>query len=470
MWRMIATGLVVFVIAGVAPVRADSYPPFLNFRAVDPTRRYYIVVKRNGGNDDDTGPGTPVTFDIVERKPGSPPVTPASYRERGPSTVASNSNVRVRERDIVLGRGKLARCPRIILISSTGLGFVGLDVRGFNYADMESRDALVVVARDGTVRHRKALIELFSKEDVARFRHTAGGVHWCDGGWIDETRKVVVVLGGFTQEKQRIHRLYRIVDLESGKVREGTSDVIVNAISAPVPGVLDRALELAAEVGPGRAEPDVLRIYSDDKMPLKSRLLAAVALARLGDRRGGDLMKRAALGELGERSTAIWYLPAVIGDEAAPVLCEVVRRSGAEWSPAARQAMHDVGGRAAVPALVRMLREGHCSTCMDFAVECLGIFGREAKPAVPDLIKLLENPPKTRNPLRTQQLAAVTLGRMGPDAETALHPLIRLAETYAPEEWEQVRARPPEPQDFSIGDTPYAEDKFVDAICKIRRK
>ena len=131
--------------------------------------------------------------------------------------VAVNPEVTVRDGDILLGKGSLARCPGRILISSTGLGFVGLDVLGYNYGSLRSGDALVVVANDGTVRHRKCLIELFSEGEVARFMRSAGGVWWCGGGWIDEGRRQIIVVGsGSGRRDERIPRLFRIVDMETG--------------------------------------------------------------------------------------------------------------------------------------------------------------------------------------------------------------------------------------------------------------
>ena len=153
---------------------ADSYRAFRNFRQVEPNGRYYVVVKKNGGPED-PGDGTPVTFEIVERKPGSPPVTPAEDGDSDDAFVA-HSDVNVRKGDIVLGRGNLNRCPGRILISSTGTGFVGLDVRGYNYGDLRSGNALVIVSTSGDLRHRKDLIDLFSREEIDQFIHTAGGI------------------------------------------------------------------------------------------------------------------------------------------------------------------------------------------------------------------------------------------------------------------------------------------------------
>src|SRR5262245_13949162 len=160
---LVAAGSMVLALSILAitplAVRGDSYFPFCNFREVDATGRYYIVVKKEKGGPRDPGRGTPVSCELGERKSGSPSVEPAED-EFDFEAPKPNPAVKVREGDSVLARGKLKRCPRQILISSTGLGFVGLDVGGYNYGLRRSGDAVVIVAKDGTARHRKDLIDL----------------------------------------------------------------------------------------------------------------------------------------------------------------------------------------------------------------------------------------------------------------------------------------------------------------------
>lgn len=469
MRRSLTLALSLFTMALSPPSWADSYAPFGNFRQIDATGRYYIVVKKNGGPQD-PGAGTPVTFQIAERKPGSAPVVPAEDEGRR-RTVVANRDVTVREGDLILGSGRLDRSPAQIVISSTGLGFVGLDVRGYNYGDVRSNDALVVVSGDGRIRHRKAMIDLFSEQELHRFVRTAGSIWWSGGGWIDENRKEVVVLGSREfPEMEPIPRLFRVVSLETGEVRKGSSDVVLTALAETNRGALDEALDLAAELRLVKARPDLVRIFSDDPVPIESRLRAAVALAALGDRRGGELMKRIAFERSPGQKYAIEHLPLVIGDEAAVVLCDVVRKFGKKWSGTAWQAMHQVSAQAAVSPLIQLVRDDVSAVATDFAVESLGIMGPAAKLAVPELIKLLERKPKTDDLLSTPELAALALGRIGPDAKDALPALIRLAEKHAPAEWGKVKDNQPEARKNAFGDAEYSDDGFVDAICKIRAK
>ena len=83
-----------------------------------------------------------------------------------------NPDVKVREGDILLGRGKLDGCSGPILISSTGLGFVSLNFVHHGFGKPESGDALAIVLRDGAVRHRKKLTDLFSEKEIQQFFST----------------------------------------------------------------------------------------------------------------------------------------------------------------------------------------------------------------------------------------------------------------------------------------------------------
>jgi len=468
--------VILAMLLSIAPATAlaDSWAPFSNYRSVDATGRYYLVVKKGEGAPRDPGRGTPVTFELVERKPGSPPIS--EVRDQADfDRVIPNPEVRVRDGDTVLGRGKLDRCPLYTLISSTGLGFVGLDVRGYNFGDRlaQTDAAVVIVDRTGKVRHRKDLIDLFSDGELYKFLHTAGGVGWLGvgGGWIDERRREVVVVGSnYGRGEKPIPRLFRIVGLEKGDVRNGSEKEVVTVLAEANRGGLDFALELTAELKLKDAREHLPKLFDNEKLPLGTRLRAAVALAALGDPRGGKVMTEAALQETDDQEYAVRQLPIVLGDRAAPVLCEVVRRHGERCRLPARQAMARVSSEAAVPELIRLLDAKESCASQTFAAECLGNKGSASKAAVPSLIKLLQAESRTDWLLSTHQYAAIALGEIGPDAKDALPHLIRLAETNARDEWERVKAKQPKLRPDQFGGQKYSDDYFVDAICKIRQR
>ena len=261
-----------------------------------------------------------------------------------------NPDVKVREGDILLGRGKLDRCFGPILISSTGLGFISLNFVHHEFGKPEGGDALAIVSRDGAVRYRKKLTDLFSEKEIQQFFSTVSAVFWYGGGWIDEIRKEVIVAGGQKRSSDKtILTPLRTVNLETGEVQETSTSAISRALSNVNRNGLNLALELAAERKLEQAKPDLVKILSDSGLPLEARLRAAVALVSIGDHRGRDLVKElalrriprstvpsggndmmtgGALSESPETVYAIRSLPFVFGDEAAPLLCEVVRRFG----------------------------------------------------------------------------------------------------------------------------------------------
>ncbi len=81
-----------------------------------------------------------------------------------------------------------------------------------------------------------------SEDEVDRSMRSAGEVRWCGGGWIDEGRKqAIVVRSGFGLEDEQVSRLFRIVDIESSKVRNASAEVVRTALAVPA-----RAPEAAA--------------------------------------------------------------------------------------------------------------------------------------------------------------------------------------------------------------------------------
>ncbi len=455
---------------------ADTWFPFRNFRQVDPTGRFYVVVRQAPGGPEDPGRGTPVTFEIAEMKAGTAPVTNQGDADEDDDSSVDNPVVNVRDGDRVHGRGEFKRCPLKLLVSSTGLGFVGIDIRGYNFADRRDsdRDALVIVNPSGGVRHRKNLFDLFSDAEITHFQGTAGGVSWSDSGWIDERRReAVIVTSLLAMPDGTVTRYFRGVGLESGAVRKGSSADVVTALSSANPAALRFPLELTAELKLKEAIGHLPGLLGDASIPLAIRLRAAVALGVLDDERGAALVRATAVeGKPGrDQEYAVENLPVVIGPRAAGVLCEAVRRHGKRVTFQACHAMQSVPADVAVPALIKLLDGKESIACRTFAAECLSNKGAASKRAVPGLIQLLNAEPENDGILlSTRDYAAIALGRIGPAAKAALPDLIRLAEAHAKDEWERVKDKQPESRPDHFGGRKFSNDKLIDAICKIREK
>lgn len=467
--QRICLALVVFAIClGPQQVIADSYFEFQNFRQVDATGRFYIVVKKGAGGPSDPGRGTPVNVEIVERRPDSPAVVEAKDFWSFESGVQPNPEVKVRDGDIIRGRCQLVRCPRSIVLSSTGQGFVGLDVRGYNYGDRRSGDAVVIVGGDGSIRHRKHLIDILSENTITRFDGTAGGIFWAGGGWINETRKQIVIYTlRVNWDRNQGERLFRIVDLQSGAVREASDAEIITALVERNPGALESALILAADSEMKAAVPHMVKLFGDENLPMKARLQAAVALGHFGDDRGAEMLTKATLHNDGNQKYAVEHLAEVLGDRAATILCDALARYGDSIREQASEAMSQVSDPVAVPQLITLLNEKSSETTVRFAIGQLGSRGPGAKSAVPSLIRVLEAAPQGKGSYTTHHCAANALEYIGPDAKAALPRLQALADIHARLETERAKTAPPEDKRAFVPRRRSDAD-FVEAILKIK--
>jgi hypothetical protein len=225
------------LLVGETTALADSYNPLPDQRIPSPNGQYYVVMRRIGGPVV-YGEWGPVEFEIAEIAKGSTPVNSVTSQvefvdeynmeKGGQAYRIVPSGVEVRPGDRVLGRGKLRR-PRGVVVSSSGLGFVGFDVYGFNHADdrdaRKRAKAVLLVSASGKIIHTIGLHDIFSADELDGFDATAGGLDWLNTwipGWIDEGKKRVVVIGN-SSDAHRNRHLVRFIEWESGKGLVGTT-------------------------------------------------------------------------------------------------------------------------------------------------------------------------------------------------------------------------------------------------------
>ncbi len=450
---------------------ADKFIPFRDFRDVDATGTYYVVVKEDKVDPKNPGAGRSATFEYVIQRPNSPPVPPS----RGPRNRDHYPEVKVRNGDTVLARGKLEVLPQETVLSTTGLGFACFKVHGHFELDANAKNAVVVVDSEGKVQHRLSINDLFSADDQARFVRRYS-VSWDDGGWYDERRREFVVVSSARGPNGKIPRQIRVIDLATGAVRHGSSQEIATALTDDNRGALEFALQLAAELKLKECEQGLIRHFDDATLTKMARLRAAVALAALGDRRGSTMMAKVALDKPADngqaRIFAISNLPHVLGDRAAAVLCDCVcnfEKDG-EVTRSARDAMYLVSAEAAVPQLIKLLDEKGSKEKISFCCECLSRKGPQAKSAVPSLIQVLRDTILPDNLLSKHECAAIALGNIGPDANDALPDLILHAKILAPEEWHRAKDQQPTRRKDNFGGHKYSDNAFINAIWKIREK
>ncbi|HQR08056.1 MAG TPA: hypothetical protein PLN21_14605 [Gemmatales bacterium] len=463
--------IVAILLIATLPLSADSYGPFVDYRQVDPTGRYYVVIKFDGEKRDNGGFDNRVRFEFAERKPGSPPVTNAED-ETDIRTYKPNPEVSVRKGDILHSKGKFEHCPGNFVISSSGLGFAGIDLSGHNYPLWTMQlDALVIVGSDGVIRHRKKIGDLFGPGDLSRFSTTAGGTWWSNGGWFDEKDRALILVSKTSDiHGKPIVPIFHRIDITTGKIERSSPVEITKALKDENIGAYCNVFELTSELKHQEAFAFLPALLNNEKLPMNSRLRVAVALGKLGDKRGAALLEKAALNASSEQDYAISNLPHILGNKAAPVLCEYVRRHASRGTIHAWQAMSLVSNQSALPELVRLLEENASQETVSFACECLSNMGRQAKPAIPSLIHVLEGKLIKAHNINNHEFAALVLGKIGEEAKDALPILIRRAEEYSKEEWNRVKDKRPEFTHVFNDWYRYSESYIIDAIWKIRKK
>jgi len=345
-----------------ARARAEGFPLLPDYRIPDAEGKYYVVCERLGGPEH-FGEWGPTAFAVAERAPGTPPVTAAKadfenlagqggryYR------MHEDPDVTVRPGDVVHGRGRFETPPRVVLVSSTGLGFVALDVYGPNIpivSEGRGGHAVLVFSLRGTLCHAKKLSDLFTSDEIGRFRSNGSTLSWLRGGWINEDRQDLVIVGGNDE--------LRVLNLASGEVRNGGEEDVVRGLSSADPAAAKQALIISADRKLQAAAEPARGILADSHAPADVRLRAAVALAVMGDRSGAGLIHKTALaGQPANSATEAWdrqyqravaieYLPEAIGERALPLLDAALCGGKAEGS-AAFKALVKLGAKA-VPML-----------------------------------------------------------------------------------------------------------------------
>ncbi|WP_391601811.1 HEAT repeat domain-containing protein [Thalassoglobus polymorphus] len=453
---------------------ADSYGPYADFRQVDPTGRYYVVVKKLPGWGDDPGRGGRVRFDFVKTKPGTEPVTfEQNYFDRDKvhylnflnPNEKKNPKVKVREGDTLLGQGILNRAPGNILISSTGQGFVTLDVFGYNFADRKNLDSLVVVSKDGVVQHRKSLYDLYSVKEISQFNFTAGGVFWVEGGWIDEQQGSAVVISVIT-DTDHPSRIIRVVDLDSGEVSKGSSDEIVTALKKGIPRAMPFAIELAIELRMKNCTPYLANIYSSEEFGDDIRTYAAVGLALFGEMGSKEFLRESVTTQSTDSTRnsvkfAINHLNEIFGSDAPQLLREIACKTDNYVS---HQFMKTPS--KSIPILIEMIEDRKCPDGQLVAVHCLGRFGTEK--AIPSLVKVFQK--ESNSSSRLKQYSAVALGEIGPASQAVLPHLQSIVEELE-EELEKVDSKHQDKSYFSISsELQFELGQYREAIMKIESR
>jgi hypothetical protein len=327
-------------------------------RVADPYGRHYVVLRYHDGSNS-------ARYTFAEIGPDAPPAESEEYEEYENWKDWSIGGG-LREGDRIVSRGSLETPSYDVIVSATGMGFVGVE----EWWHFGHGNAVTIVPADGGAKITRTLVELLTPREIDAFPRSTSSIWWLRGAWLDDAaRKVVLV--------SRAGHL-RTVGWDDGSVAEGTDADVVRALALPYPAARTLALELASERRIGAAKGAAAALLEDRSEPLPIRLRAAVALASIGDLRGKDLVVRSAdaeraLAEDPAAEYAVAHLPSVLGEKAIPLLAELLREGVAE----AMWGFYALGHRA-VPALTALVREGQA----DAASVLLWLGTRQAVPAL----------------------------------------------------------------------------------------
>jgi hypothetical protein len=419
--------------------------PFPNCRVVDSEGRYYVVVERVGGPKFE-GPYGPVSLRIAERRLGSTRVAAATARVTiagGYYIMSGNSDVIIRDGDIVHGEVLLPEPPSTIFVLSKGMGVILLDLYGFNaaVASRQGSSAVTIFSAKGELRCHFKLGELFGESVLPDFKRADGLVYWLDYAWIDESRKLLVIV---SQKTSKGIRHFRKIDLTTFRISSVEIYDVLSIISTQSSPFLGNALDLLAEFDYVAARVSLVNIVENEELPLMNRLKAGVLLAPLGDHRVRRLIRAALLapqdagGGIQNRGAikfAVEHSVEILGVDALPLLDRVIQRSGNFIS------LHQISGNfisvhsfcsayrrlgsKSVPALCKLVEDGRPGV-ESIAAEILGCLGPDAEMAIPCLVRALRRKTTDGTGRRTDEAAVVALGRIGSKAKVAIPDLLDL--------------------------------------------
>lgn len=362
----------VAIVAIATNCGADSWDAYRSRVVADSKGRFYVVIERDFhiADWDDPGQSGQVRFQFAERKPGTRPVQGILERlpiddptdepesiEQGPVAADGDDpfaqpgqvekkvsqapdKIKVREGDIVHGRGLLMRPPLLVLVPSTGSGFVAVDIHGFNSTNGHAPNALIIVSKTGVVQHRKALVDLLPEKDIPRFSRSTNTINWIRGIWIDEVKNTIVVVANrFTSVEESYRHgkkdyAFREISMQDGQPTKATDAVVIHALKHRHHGSLEIALELARELKLQVPNKVLSSICEQTTLPMAARLRAATALHALGDSDWAKLLPTTAEDEHANKRDveyAVSNLAYVYGDKSLPVLRRLGRRNNSYY-------------------------------------------------------------------------------------------------------------------------------------------
>jgi hypothetical protein len=328
----------------------QSWEPFPARREVSPNGRHYVVLRPKRTGD--------AEFDLVRRREGVPPIAAARYDLAAQAAGADPRCASVDPKDVVLARNQPVQAPvevrvldgepAVVLLEKWGAVGAGEALRFLSF-DPARGPGLRWSGTTGAWELR--LRDFFGIDEIKSFPRQGGDVWWWQAWWVDEARGVVVLVAAGD--------LFVEVALSDGKPRRTDASVLLTRVLAGTEEERVAALDLAVRLLPEGIVDLARRAAADEAAPLAVRVRAALALRRKGVESPAATLFRAATARgqpSAARTFAVRHLAEVLGEEALPLLRDVMRGEADDaWHPA-MEAFAELGDKA-VPALVKMLGE-----------------------------------------------------------------------------------------------------------------
>lgn len=262
--------------------------------------------------------------------------------------------------------------PLDVLVSDDGQYVVTLDnwrvppsatfpLQSEGYGD----NLVVAYGPAGNRLFKLGLEELFKGAQPVRFPVGYGSRLWRDAVWLDGER---LVISAPTDGQMML----RVIDLDSGLVRQGVDDDLRRALS--LPDTPREALDLLAIRPQLETRGALQTIHRDQTSPLAHRLRAAVALDSLGAAEGAELFRWASRNapEESDRVYAISNLPRMLPEDALSLLVAILDNADSyDVRRASGSALAELG-QVAVPALRGILFSGSPQETRVTAADTLG--------------------------------------------------------------------------------------------------
>lgn len=304
----IRRGVIAVVIASLlvalgyaSEARSGEEVPYSTRRISPMNSSYYAVVKAARGESLRKSSLGQVTVTIVQHPKDEPQAKPGIAHDARVN-VPYNHDVRICPGDVVLGRVELKMPPRLLLVSTSGLGVIAMGIRppdAHLWSLHELRmylaaNYIIAASADGkNVRRWESVAVL---DAVRREEKRINGKLDSSAVWIDEPNKRLLYAFRLTaKDDKEVAWVVISVSLDTGAVeRASVKDVVGSVVlenSASLPLIIRTAMEMGLVGEPGMLK----QLLHDTRLSQGERVAVAAFMARSGASDGPAMVEATAV-------------------------------------------------------------------------------------------------------------------------------------------------------------------------------